>query len=513
MNDNIKTEEERIPAAMYLRYSSLAQKSVSLSIQEDNIRAWAKTHGFMIVAKYCDAAKSGTNISKRDSFQSMMQDSSKGDFKAIIVAAMDRFSRSVADTENALRTLKENGVTLFSASEDITSSKIARLVHEGEAEQFIERLSQRVFDGHMKQAEKKKHNGGIPPLGYDVDPNTQKLVINESEAEAVRMIFDLYLQDVGYLKIADALNTKGFKTKVGNSFTKSSLFDILNNKKYAGYYIYNKTAKPTSEGARNKHKYKDEKDVVCKKEESFEIVSEETFNKVQEKMNNRQRASGSYKATRNYLLSGLIKCGECGRSMHGSSRKSGKGFTTNSYRCAHNKKICCNKEINQELIETYVLNIISRIIFSEENIPVIIENVKVSLASEKHSEMDELRRIDNVIRGHKKSLDNLIKAIMKGFAEDILKEKMEQLKNDITFLEEAKSKIDPVKTVPEITEQMINEIVRDFPNKVRASISVNGRNLVYSLVDSVVVFKDRVEVNLKLPEGTKELRISLKSCA
>ena len=501
--------EELIPAAMYLRYSSSHQKSISLAIQEENIRAWAKTHGFKIVATYSDAAKSGTNISKRDSFQSMMQDSSKGDFKAVIVAAMDRFSRSVADTENALRTLRENGVILFSASEDITSSKIARLVHEGEAEQFIDKLSQRVFDGHMKQAEKKKHNGGTPALGFDVDSNTQELVINESEAEAVRLIFDLYLQDIGYQKIAATLNNKGFKTKAGNPFTKNSFFDILRNKKYAGYYIYNKTAKANSKGIRNKHKYKNDKDVICIKDESLEIVSEETFNKVQDKMNRKQRASGSYSAKRNYILSGLIKCGECGRNMQGSSRKSGKGYHTYSYRCAHNKKHCGNKEIDQRLIETYVLDVLARCVFTKDNIPVLIEGVKTSLAAEKHSEMDEIKRIDNVIKGHKTSLANIKRAIMKGFLDEDFKDEMARLKKDIAMLEEAKSRIDPVKTIPEITEQMMNDVIRDFPKRVRTSSSVNGRNFVSSLVESVIVYKDRVEIDLMLPKGAKKLEIKL----
>ena len=509
MNELRNTQiKELIPAAIYLRYSCRQQKSVSLAIQEEKIRAWANVNGYKVVATYQDAEKSGTNTEKRDGFQRMMQDSSGGIFKAIIVAAIDRFSRSVADTEAALKVLKDNGVELLSVSEDIASSKIARLVHEGEAEQFIDKLSQRVFDGHMKKAEKMKHNGGTPPLGYDIDHNTDKMTVNENEAEAVRLIFDLYLQDKGYSEIAERLNEKGFKTKAGKPFAKNSFFDILRNKKYAGYYIYNKTAKASSKGVRNKHKYKNEKDVVCIKDESLEIISEETFNKAQEKMDSRQRAAGSYKATHNYLLSGLIKCGECGRSMHGSSRKSGNGYYTYSYRCAHNKLTCKNREIGQEQIETYVLNIISRIIFTDENIPVMIDDVKSAFASEKHAETDEIKRIDNVIRGHKKSLDNLINAIMKGFAEDVLKAKMDQLTNDIKILEDAKSRIDPVKTIPEITEQMINEIVLGFPEKVRASGSVNGRNLVYSLIDSVVVFKDRVEIKLKLPEDSQELTFS-----
>ena len=57
------------------------------------------------------------------------------------------------------------------------------------------------------------HNGGQPPLGYDVDEVTKLLVINEKEAEAVRMIFDLYTSGYGYGHIISELNAHGYKTK------------------------------------------------------------------------------------------------------------------------------------------------------------------------------------------------------------------------------------------------------------------------------------------------------------
>lgn len=81
--------------------------------------------------------------------------------------------------------------------------------------------------------------GGIPPLGYELDRTTMKLVICEREAEAVKLIFKLYLQGYGYSEIISELNKQGYKTKRNKSFGKGSLYEILRNEKYTGVYIYN----------------------------------------------------------------------------------------------------------------------------------------------------------------------------------------------------------------------------------------------------------------------------------
>ena len=67
------------------------------------------------------------------------------------------------------------------------------------------------------------------PLGYDVDGTTQKLVINEQEAEAVRLIFSMAASYKPYEEILQALNDGGYKTKRGALFVRNSLHDILRN--------------------------------------------------------------------------------------------------------------------------------------------------------------------------------------------------------------------------------------------------------------------------------------------
>ena len=85
--------------------------------------------------------------------------------------------------------------------------------------------------GMKENALQCKHTGGVPPLGYDLDAD-KRLIINPREAEAVKLIFDLYHNGYGYSYILDSLFERGFKTKNGKDFQKNSLYGILTNPKY-----------------------------------------------------------------------------------------------------------------------------------------------------------------------------------------------------------------------------------------------------------------------------------------
>jgi len=114
------------------------------------------------------------------------------------------------------------------------------------AEYYILNLAREVEKGKMENALKCNHTGGLPPLGYNVDKQTKKLVINPDEAGAVKLIFEIILKGESYMDVVNELNRKGYKTKTGNVFGKNSLFSILKNEKYCGTYIYNKSEKANS---------------------------------------------------------------------------------------------------------------------------------------------------------------------------------------------------------------------------------------------------------------------------
>ncbi len=113
-----------------------------------------------------------------------------------------------------------------------------------------------VQKGLHENALKCVHTGGIPPLGYDLDPQTKTLIVNEREAEIVRLIFQRTLEGYGYGEIMDELNRLECHTKQSRAFSKNSLYSILKSEKYIGTYIYNRSASKDVDGKRNGHKQK-----------------------------------------------------------------------------------------------------------------------------------------------------------------------------------------------------------------------------------------------------------------
>lgn len=243
-------------AAIYARYSSENQRDESIDAQIFAIEEYAKRNNIIIVATYIDRAKSATTAD-RPSFQEMIKMSETGLFDTIIVHKLDRFARSKYDSAIYKQRLKVNNVQLLSATENLDGtpeSIILESVLEAMAEYYSKNLAREIMKGNMENAKKAVHCGGIPPLGYDI--KDKKLVINEHEAEAVRIIFEMYANGYGYSEIIKTLNQKGYETKIGKPFGKNSLFEILRNEKYKGTYTYNKSSHKTAYGSYNRHSYK-----------------------------------------------------------------------------------------------------------------------------------------------------------------------------------------------------------------------------------------------------------------
>ena len=212
--------DNRLKAVAYARFSSDNQRDESIDAQIYAIENYAKINNIEIIGTYIDRAKSATT-DQRPNFQKMIADSSTGTFDIIIVHKLDRFARSKYDSAIYKQKLKVNHVRLISVTENIDGSPesiILESVLEAMAEYYSKKLSTRGYERFMRKCKNTIHTGGIPPLGYDI--KDKKLVINRHEAEAVRIIFDMYNDGYSYGEIIKTLNDNGYKTKIGNNFGK-----------------------------------------------------------------------------------------------------------------------------------------------------------------------------------------------------------------------------------------------------------------------------------------------------
>ena len=416
-------KSSKVRAVAYCRFSSSNQREESIDAQLRAIYKFMGEHDYTPVGDYIDMALTGTNTD-RPNFQRMIEDAKKGLFDVVIVHKMDRFSRNVRDTLNIESELAQYGVKVISVIEqfaDTPEGQLQQIIQLGVGQYYSQNLAREVMKGLKENAYRCLHNGGLPPLGYDVDPITKQYIINEKEAESIRIIFKKFLEGWSYRELAEYLNVLGYRTKIGNKFSaNSSFYDILVNSKYKGEYVFGRSlSKPKQPGMKRSHrKNKDESEIIRVPNGLPAIVDEGTFEQVQKLLASRQRSKGASKAKEVYLVSGLIECGECGSAYHGSARIGGRNKQKYvSYRCSKRKKIenpCKCKEINRTLLDNFIVQQLFTTILNPQHLERLHQKVNEKL-KEKISEMDhDLPKLEKQLAEVNQKASNLVQAIAAG---------------------------------------------------------------------------------------------------
>lgn len=484
---------------VYVRYSSTMQKKESIKAQLRAIKKYCKMRGYKIVGVYIDEAQSATN-DKRPEFQRMMSDCQKSGIYAVVVHKLDRFSRNVNDFIAYKLLLEKNNIKLISVIEQIEETPEGKLM-EGVIsvmnEFYSGNLGREVQKGKMEIAYKGMHTGGLPPYGYDIVE--RKYVVNEEESKAVKMIFNMFICDYSYQQIADKLNRCGYRTKKGKEFNKNSFSSILENaEKYTGVYIYNKAAPKYSDGTRNSHKQKDDKDIIRIKDGIPSIISEETYIAVLEKIALNKEISGTYHTKRYYLLNGLIKCGKCGRAYTGNTSCAGRNKTEYStYRCGgYRNKNCNNKDVNIDYLNDYVLTLLIDIIFDEKNYKSIMSSVNKKIAEAVISNSNQIISIKNKLVQIDFSLNKLTDSLLIANNSQAIIDKITELENKQKCLNEELNKLENYKPVA-ITPDDVDAVKRKFKKYLLKNDLVMCRKFIRGFVQEIIVYRDYIEVVLK----------------
>ena len=167
-------------AVIYARYSSERQTEQSIEGQLHVCNDYAKRNDLVIVGTYIDRAMTGTNDNRED-FQRMLKDSDKKSFDYVLVYKLDRFSRNKYEMAIHRKHLKDNGVKILSAMENIPETPEGILLEsllEGMNQYYSEELSQKAKRGMRETRMKGKFTGGRVNYGYSC--HEQKLsVIDE----------------------------------------------------------------------------------------------------------------------------------------------------------------------------------------------------------------------------------------------------------------------------------------------------------------------------------------------
>lgn len=208
---------------------------------------------------------------------------------------------------------EQNAVNFYSESEKFdTSTPLGNLTLQvlGSIAEFERNtIIDNVKLGMAQVARSGKWTGGIVP-GYDVV--NKGLAINEEEAKIVKMIFEMYVDGKGCIKIRDKLNKLNLKTKKGKPFTPIAIKTILDNPVYKGYIRYGRTSNYD-----NKEKRKKEENYILVKGAHYDIaiIDEDIFEKAQI-ITEQNRRQTRRMPSNPHILSGLLRCPECGGRMN-----------------------------------------------------------------------------------------------------------------------------------------------------------------------------------------------------
>lgn len=475
-------------AVSYTRYSSHNQSDTSIEAQDQTIDTYCKKHGINLVYKYCDRAYSGTT-DQRPAFQQMIHDAENHpEWNTILIYEFSRFARNHADAIKYKQMLRYNGINVVSVTQNFGTSNESAIV-EGFIDlinaQYSINNARATHSGMMQNAQTCSHNGGKPPLGYDVDLEG-KLVINEVEADTVRRIFDLVEKDYSYAQIAEKLNAEGRKTKLGKSFIKTSFSSILSQEKYTGLYIWNKAKQKDFRHKRNSHLDKPIAEQIRVEGGCPQIISREQFERVQAKLNSRSRGKATSKSSKHYMLSGIgvLKCANCGAEMRGNSRGQGKTI----YICPNHKdKNCPTKELLTTNVDEMVANLLANDLYNRKDYKKISKAMNDNRAEYKMAE----KKLKDLLRAK----ENIIKAIEKSYADELI-DRLEKIKKDETI---ARRELAALQMKTEgINEDNRRSMCKRYKKLLMESDSLEVKTHLQKTIKEILVGNDDVKITLNI---------------
>jgi len=318
LNSGKSIYDLQLKVTYYARVSTEKDEQVhSLKNQIDYYSDFiSRNSNWEYVDGYIDEGLSGTSVSKRDSFLRMIDDARLGKFDFIITKEISRFSRNTLDSIKYTQDLLQSGVGVLFQSDNINTlmpdSELRLTIMSSIAQDEVRKISERVKFGFRRAIDNGVVLGNNRIWGYDKADG--RLIINEEQAEIVRLIFEMYAtNNMGMRAICLELAERGYTNTQGNKFSFSTIKNILINPKYKGYYCGSKTHKYDYRTNKRKHFEKDNW-VMYKDEENVPpIVSEELWDKANRILANRSEKMSSDNPSsysNKYTYSGKIVCPE-----------------------------------------------------------------------------------------------------------------------------------------------------------------------------------------------------------
>ena len=495
----IPLQELKLKVCFYARVSTdkdeqLHSLSAQVSFFNDYI---SKVPNWHFIGSYIDEGISGTQVKKREEFLRMIEDAKKHKFDLILTKEISRFSRSTLDSIKYTQELLQNGVGVYFLNDNINTilpdSELRLTMMSSIAQDEVRRLSERVSFGMRRSIDSGVVLGCSNIYGYVKDKG--KLVIDEKQAEMIKIIYDRYANTTdGLSKVSRYLYSLGYKSKTGKRLDTTILTRIIENPKYKGYYCGHKT-KVLDYRTKKKKKLSESDWIIYKDTENVPpIVSEELWERANKKLKQRQESFASRAVNKavfqnRYTYSGKIYCGNHNLTYHRSSagkRKNNPVWECQVYR-KESLKGCSNPRVFEFELDTLFKDMFNKLLkrknYIFDEIVSVCENYL-----ESHNNDSEIKKIESKILLLNNKKDKLLELVMEEYLEKAdYKKQVDLLNEEINFYQNKLNELKIDKKDKNYIKNKINEIKKALDNCLTDDKCYS--DVFNELIDKIIVNK------------------------
>lgn len=488
--------------ALYTRVSTDIQAGKnegSLDTQEARLRAFlaSRPGEHVVAATFREEGASGKNLD-RPALRRLMASVKRGELDLVVVTRLDRLSRSLLDFYELHALFEKHEVRFASLNETFdTSSPVGRAMlklvlvfAELEREQTAERTRQAM----RARAERGLWNGGSPPLGYD-SGGSGHLMVNDGEAELVRLIFDKYIEIRSSPKVAKWLNEQGHRQKRftsrrkgatgGKKFSPASIRLMLKNRLYLGEVSHKKDHFPGLHDG---------------------IIDADVFERVQDVMkgNAVNRRAPQQGARHDFPLTGVAQC-SCGYALTSSTGTGRGGKVYFYYRCVGLQKVvdhsCEVRHIRAELLEEAVFSLVREAGNDPELLAAAVEEAN-KMARDKITPLRERVAIlqRDVAQVEEEARETFKQILASGVAGSAMaKSTLSEIENRQAALQQSLAEAEGElagKQSQQLDLELIASALQGFDRAFDHLTGAEKRDFLQLLIHRAVVSPDKVDVEL-----------------
>jgi site-specific DNA recombinase len=366
----------------------------SIDRQRQNVAPFAAQKGYAVSddTTYIDEGIAGDEFEKRAGFQRLLRDAAAGKFDVVLVDEVSRLSRQKYTEFMALvaHPLDKAGVTVDSVAEgplgwEEVADLLKLTIHQTTASGESKKIARRTLTGMLGHARNGRLCGGRCPFGYKVEYRTVelpgrppklvpvRLVPDGFKAEIVRHVFRRYDGGATIREIVDELNGR-CPAAGGGRWTKATVGRILRNLRYTGCHTWNASSdakyfsfrRGVEVKGRRRRAANDRADWVLVEGTHEPLVEQEAFDRVQERLaGNRNGRDRSRRG--GYVLSGLLQCAHCGRTLYGDCHKGTIGYTCDRTDQS-GRAVCSRHRVRQDAVVRMLARVLRRTFLDPKNL-------------------------------------------------------------------------------------------------------------------------------------------------